>query len=80
MGKKTDHEKYFEGLDDMPFHMLIERLMAKPRESTKEKLISGCEIFFPDTVFYEKGMPKMYAMNDKDFCLARYNQDEEKKP
>ena len=54
--------------------------MAKPRENTKEKLLSGCEIFFPDTVFYEKGAPKFIAMNDKDYCLSKFNEHEEKKP
>ena len=54
--------------------------MAKPRENTKEKLISGCEVFFPDTVFYEKGVPKFIAMNDRDFCLSKWNEHEEKKP
>ena len=64
----------------MPFHILIQELMARPRENAKEKNISGCEVFFPDTVFYEKGHPKFLARNDRDFCLAEFNGNEEKKP
>ena len=54
--------------------------MAKPQHNTKEKLISGCEVFFPDTVFYENGNPKFIAKNDKDGCLCKYNENDEKKP
>ena len=60
----------------MPFHMLIHELIAKPKENPKEKMLSGCEVFFPDTVFYEKGAPKFIAQNDKDFCLSKWNDEE----
>ena len=63
----------------MPFHMLIHELIAKPKDNPKEKMLSGCEVFFPDTLFYEKGEPKFIAYNDKDFCLAKWNENEDKK-
>lgn len=63
----------------MPFHVLIQELMTKQSENPKEKKLSGCEVFFPDTVFYEKGVPKFIAMNDKDFCLAKWNENEDVK-
>ena len=52
--KKVEDEKYFQGRDDMPFHMLIHELISKPKDNPKEKMLSGCEVFFPDTLFYEK--------------------------
>ena len=42
-------------------------------------MISGCEVFFPDTLFFERGDPKFIAYNDKDFCLAKWNESEDKK-
>lgn len=63
----------------MPFHMLIHELIAKPKENPKEKMLSGCEIFFPETLFFEKGEPKFIAHNDKDGCLAKWNDGEDKK-
>ena len=53
--------------------------MTKPKDNPKEKVLSGCEVFFPDTVFYEKGVPKFIAMNDKDFCIAKWNEHEDVK-
>lgn len=63
----------------MPFHMLIHELTAQPAKNPKEKMISGCEVFFPDTLFFERGDPKFIAYNDKDFCLAKWNESEDKK-
>ena len=77
MEKKED--QFYRGKDDMPFHVLIQELMTKPKENPNEKVLSGCEIFFPDTVFYEYGVPKFIAMNDKDYCLAKWNENEESK-
>lgn len=77
--KKKNDEKYFQGRDDMPFHMLIHELISKPKENPKEKMLSGCEVFFPDTLFFEKGEPKFIAWNDKDFCLAKWNENEDRK-
>ena len=54
----------------MPFHVLIEKLMSKPKDNAKEKMISGCQVFFPDTVFYVNGAPKLYVQMDRDFCLS----------
>ena len=77
--KKVIQEKYFQGRDDMPFHMLIHELIAQPAKNPKEKMISGCEVFFPDTLFFEKCEPKFIACNDKDFCMAMWNGNEDKK-
>jgi hypothetical protein len=32
--------------------------------------IKGCELVFPDTVFFEKGKPKVLIKSDKDLCLT----------
>ena len=77
--KKRSTEEFFIGQQNMPFHMLVRELIAKPKENPKEKLLQGCEVFFPDTLFYEKGAPSFIAHNDKDFCMAKWNDGEEKK-
>ena len=41
-------------------------------------MLSGCQVFFPDTLFFEKGVPKLWALNDKDFCLSRQEYDDKK--
>ena len=62
----------------MPFHMLIHELIAKPKENPKEKMLSGCEIFFPDTIFFEKSGRRYIVHNDKDYCLAKMSESEDK--
>jgi hypothetical protein len=32
--------------------------------------IRGCELLFPDTVFYSNGKPKIFIKSDKDHCLV----------
>ena len=54
----------------MTFQNLIHNLIPNPAEDYKEKMIEGCQIFLPDTVFFEKGKIVICAM-DKDFCLAK---------
>ena len=58
----------------MDFRLLITELISKPKENPKEKMLSGCEVFLPDTLFYENGKPSFIAYNDKDFCLAKWNE------
>jgi len=36
----------------------------------RERLIKGCEIFMPDTVFFKEGKIDFVAQNDKEFCLS----------
>jgi hypothetical protein len=36
----------------------------------RERLIKGCEIFMPDTVFFREGKIDFVAQNDKEFCLS----------
>ena len=47
------------------FQWLMEHLL--PPQSDKFK---GCEIIFPDTVFFVKAKPKLIIKTDKDFCLT----------
>ena len=63
----------------MPFHMLMHELVPRPKDDAKEKMLSGCEVFFPDTVFFHQGQAKYIVLNDRDFCLAKY-ESEDKKP
>ncbi len=64
----------------MPFDMLIHELVAKPKENPKEKMLSGCEIFFPDTLFFRNQQAAYIIQNDKDFCLTRSYDDDKKQP
>ena len=36
--------------------------------------IRGCELIFPDTVFFRKGKPKVIIKNDKEYCLVTVKQ------
>ena len=38
-------------------------------------MILGCEVLFPDTLFFENGLPSMLVQNDKDFALSIWNDD-----
>lgn len=58
--------------------MLIHELIAKPKENPKEKMLSGCEVFFPDTLFFRNQQASYIVMNDKDYCLTRSNDDDKK--
>ena len=70
----------YEGKENMPFDMLIHELIAKPKENPKEKMLSGCEVFFPDTLFFKNQQPSFIAMNDRDFCLTKWSDEEKKVP
>ena len=61
---KTDQfYKQYQGFEkDFPW--LVEHLLP-----FSEK-IKGCEIVFPDTVFFRGGLPVMIVKMDKDFCLT----------
>ena len=43
---------------------LIESLLPK------ESGFKGCEVVFPETVFFENKRPKMIVKMDKEFCLT----------
>lgn len=73
--KVVEDPAWFEGLTDMPFHKLIKELVTKPKENTKEKMIQGCEVFLPDTLFFENMAPSFWIQNDKEGTLVRWNED-----
>jgi hypothetical protein len=39
-------------------------------EHSKERMIKGCQIFLPETVFFKEGQLEYSTINDKDLCLA----------
>ena len=59
----------------MPFHKLIKELVTKPKQNVKEQMIQGCEVFFPDTLFFENNAPSFWIRNDAESCLVRWNED-----
>ena len=63
----------WEGLVDMDFKQLVFELMPMPKKNSKEKMVSGCEVFFPHTLFFENGKPSFIAQNDKDYCMQKLN-------
>jgi len=75
---KETCDHYYDGKEDMAFEMLIHELIARPKENLSEKMISGCDVFFPDTLFFKNQNPSYIIQMDKDFCLSKWN-DEEKK-
>ena len=36
--------------------------------------IKGCELLFPDTVFFKRGKPTVIIKTDREFCLVPINQ------
>lgn len=58
----------------MLFKDFIKSLIPNPKDNAKEKMIKGCQVFFPDTLFFEKGKPSFLIQNDKDFCLAKVSE------
>lgn len=71
-------EHYYIGKENMGFDMLMHELIAKPKDNPKEKMLSGCEVFFPDTLFFKNQQPSYIIMMDKDFCLTKWNDEERK--
>ena len=58
----------------MTFQNFIRLLLPNTRENPKEKMIRGVQVFFPETVFFDKGKPGLIVLNDKDFCLTKLNE------
>jgi len=44
--------------------------MIPDTNDPKEKMIKGCQVFFPETVFFSKSKIDFIAANDKDMCLS----------
>ena len=63
----------------MSFQALILALIPNPFKNPKEKMIEGCQIFFPDTIFFDRGKIDFIALMDKDFCLSMNKSTEYKK-
>ena len=68
--EKENNKKYYDGTGSLSFQQFVTSLIPNPAEDYKEKMIEGCQIFFPDTVFFEKGKLVICGM-DKDFCLSK---------
>ena len=51
------------------FCWLIEHLLPPARSVDT---IKGCELIFPDTVFFERGKAKLVVKMDKDYCLQGF--------
>ena len=74
--KKVQKSEFFKG-EEMQFKDFIKSLIPNPKDNPKEKMIKGCQVFFPDTLFFEKGKPSFIVQNDKDFCLAKVSEASE---
>jgi hypothetical protein len=51
-------------IEEKKFVWLLEHLLP-PNEKIK-----GCELVFPDSVFFSKGKPKFVVKSDRDNCLS----------
>jgi len=61
-----ENDTVYKGLyrgDERDFSWLMYHLLPYSDK------IKGCELIFPDTVFFEDGVPKVIIRTDKDFCL-----------
>ena len=63
---------YHKGLD-MPFHMLIHSLIPDVRGDPREVRIKGCQIFLPETLFFENGRPIWMAYTEREQFLSKIN-------
>ena len=61
--ERDQYYKKSHGGEPQTFYWLMQHLL-----SYSEK-IKGCELIFPDTVFFENGDAKSIIKTDKDFCL-----------
>jgi hypothetical protein len=62
-----DTDEFFNeniGGEKQEFLWLMEHLLPYSEK------IRGCELLFPDTVFYSHGKPKIFIKSDKDHCLV----------
>lgn len=56
----------------MSFQNLIFELIPNPVQDYKEKMIEGCQLMFPDTVFFDRGKLVICTM-DRDYCISKEN-------
>ena len=70
--RKIRKLQYFTQSEKEPlysFHQFVKDLIPDPN-NPKERLIKGCEIFMPDTVFFKDGKIDFLAQNDRESCLS----------
>ena len=57
---------------DRDFYWLLKNLIPNP-DNPKEKMIKGCQVFVPDTVFFKMdGSIDCFIQNDKDGSLSYF--------
>ena len=71
----TEKPSWYEGQQDMPFHKLLKELVTKKKDGVKELMIQGCDVLFPDTLFFENAQPSFLIQNDREGCLSIWNED-----
>lgn len=55
----------------MDFAELVRKLVPD-MNNPKERMIKGCQIIMPETVFYSRdGKIEFIVQNDRDWCLAQ---------
>ena len=59
---------------NLPFDMLIHELIPDPTRDPREVNLKGCQIFMPETLFFEKGRPVWLAQTKKhSYYLTKVN-------
>jgi len=48
---------------------MIQDLIPNP-SNPKERMIKGCQVFVPETIFFKDGKIDFLTAIDKDFCLS----------
>jgi len=61
--KKDKEYRELYGGEKQTFSWLMHHLLPYSEK------IKGCELIFPDTVFFEDGKPKVIIKTEKDYCL-----------
>ena len=62
--------KLFESSLQLDFFELVRKLIPDVN-NPKEKLIKGCSVIMPETVFFREGKIELILQNDREFCLSQ---------
>lgn len=68
VNRKSRKIQYFTSPLQMDFHEFVKKLIPDVNNA-KEKLIKGCSIIMPETVFFRDGKIDLILQNDREYCL-----------
>jgi hypothetical protein len=61
---------YYTSPTQLGFDEFVRKLFPD-QNNAKERMIKGCQIIMPETVFFKDGKIEFIVQNDRDWCLAQ---------